>query len=189
MEYTPNFKFPIYTDNDTTSYLTTYNTTMGLIDTAIEEATTTIAKNTTDISALESQSQTTTESLSTLTETVAENSTSISGLKSRADGAEQQISTLQNALATTNENLDSVADVAGKIFKGTLSTGETTLAVTIGEFTDNTLVDVYTNVYGVNPLTIELRKATSGEPNLCVMTFDAQGEDINVAVVTRGGAV
>lgn len=186
MQYTQNYQLPQYTDNDTTSYLTTYNQTMELIDEAMHGIQTSVTKNDTDISALETQTTTNTNSISTLETSVSENSTAISGLVSRANGTDQSIAALQSGLNQTNENLESVADVAGQVYRGTLSSGEETLAITIGTFNTNTLVDVYSSVYGVNPKTIELRAATGGQPNLCVMTFDAQTEDVNVAVVTRG---
>lgn len=35
MTYTTNYRIPLYEDNDPTSYLTTYNDTMELIDTSL----------------------------------------------------------------------------------------------------------------------------------------------------------
>lgn len=182
MEYTPNYQLPLYTDNDVTSYMTIYNETMSDIDTALHDINTKVVKTDTDITALESQVETNTQTISTMAETVSDNSTAISGLQSRASGTDQSITALQVALQTTNEKLDNVSNAVEKVYRGTLSSGEKTLAITIGEFGSNTLVDVYSSVYGVNPLTIELRAATGGQPNLCVTTWDVQTEDVNVAV-------
>lgn len=188
MEYTPNIKLPQYTDNDTTSYLTVYNETMSLLDTAIFANQTNITKNDTDIATLENQMSNANDSITQLETSNEQTTEGLTGAVSRITALEQQQSSTTQAITNLDTKIDSVADVAGTIYSGTLSTGEETLAIAIGAFANNTLVDVYTSVYGVNPLTIELREATSGQPNLCVMTFDAQTEDVNVSVVTRGGA-
>lgn len=62
-----------------------------------------------------------------------------------------------------------------------LTAGSTSVQIT---FTDQTigattLIDVYTSIYGVNPLTV------STTTNAVVLTFDAQAADMNVVVVVN----
>ena len=62
-----------------------------------------------------------------------------------------------------------------------LTAGSTSIQIT---FTDqtigaSTLIDVYTSIYGVNPLTV------STTTNAVVLTFDAQAADMNVVVVVN----
>lgn len=187
MQYTPNLKLPQYEDNDVTSYLTTYNETMGLIDTAVAKNSTDIAKNTTDLSGLESQVTTLQDEVTTNTADISALETTVSGHASRLNGIDQSITALQTTDASLQTQIDSTADVAGQVYGGILTANETTLAIPIGEFDENTLVDVYTSIYGVNPLTIELRGATGGQPNVCVTTWDTQASDMKVTVVTRKG--
>lgn len=62
-----------------------------------------------------------------------------------------------------------------------LTAGSTSVQITFTQQTigANTLIDVYTSIYGVNPLTI------STTANAVVLTFDAQASDMNVVVVVN----
>lgn len=186
MIYTQNYRFPQYEENDVTSYLTTYNNTMEQIDTAIHNNETSIIKNTTDIETLENQQSTTDANVTDINNRLADVEIASQGHTARLNGIDQSITAIQGDIANINTELGTIADIAGKVYNGVLSAGETTLAITIGDFDDNTLVDVYVSQYGIAPLTIELREATGGQPNLCVMTFDEQQSDLRVAVVTKG---
>ena len=65
--------------------------------------------------------------------------------------------------------------------RGTLAIAATSVVLTFATQTigANTLVDVYTDVYGVNPTAV----ATTS--NTVTLTFDAQDSAVNVAVVVR----
>ena len=60
-----------------------------------------------------------------------------------------------------------------------LTAGSTSVQITFTEqvIGTTTLIDVYTSIYGVNPLTV------STTANAVVLTFDAQASDMNVVVV------
>lgn len=62
-----------------------------------------------------------------------------------------------------------------------LTAGSTSVQITFTEqvIGATTLIDVYTSVYGVNPLTV------STTANAVVLTFDAQASDMNVVVVVN----
>lgn len=62
-----------------------------------------------------------------------------------------------------------------------LTAGSTSVQITFTEQTigANTLVDVYTSIYGVNPLTV------STTSNAVVLTFAAQASDMNVVVIVN----
>ena len=62
-----------------------------------------------------------------------------------------------------------------------LTAGSTSVQITFTQQTigANTLIDVYTSIYGVNPLTV------STTTNAVVLTFDAQASDMNVVVVVN----
>ena len=62
-----------------------------------------------------------------------------------------------------------------------LTAGSTSVQITFTQQTigANTLIDVYTSIYGVNPLTV------STTANAVVLTFDAQAADMNVVVVVN----
>lgn len=81
MNYTTNYKIPLYEDSDPTSYLTTYNETMELIDTSLHALALKVANGELN------DRQFTAE---------------ISAIKGRLDVAENTINTLKTELATTN---------------------------------------------------------------------------------------
>lgn len=183
MKLTDNAKLTIYEANDITSYLTSsgWNGNMEKIDAYLGNLQTEVQKNTTDITALESQVgndhdeiNNLTSEVSDLTTAVSGNSANIAGLTTRLNTAETNITQLQDDVAK-----------AGTVYRGVLSANETTLAITIGDFTNNSLVDIYASVYGLAPLTAELRPASGGQPNLCVTTWDAQASDVSVAVIIK----
>ena len=62
-----------------------------------------------------------------------------------------------------------------------LTAGSTSVQITFTQQTigASTLIDVYTSMYGVNPLTV------STTANAVVLTFDAQASDMNVVVVVN----
>lgn len=84
MNYTTNYRIPLYEDNDPTSYLTTYNETMELIDTSLHALALKVANGEVN------DRQFTAE---------------ISAIKGRLDTAENAINTLKTELATTNGNV------------------------------------------------------------------------------------
>lgn len=81
MNYTANYKIPLYEGNDPTSYLTTYNDTMELIDTSLHALALKVASG--EIN----DRQFTAE---------------ISSIKGRLDTAESAIETIKTELANTN---------------------------------------------------------------------------------------
>jgi DNA repair exonuclease SbcCD ATPase subunit len=81
MNYTTNYRIPLYEDNDPTSYLTTYNETMELIDTSLHALALKVANGEVN------DRQFTAE---------------ISAIKGRLDTAENTINTIKTELATTN---------------------------------------------------------------------------------------
>lgn len=72
---------------------------------------------------------------------------------------------------------------AGIAVTGTLEAGETTLTLQSSEITTDSIIDVFTNVYGISPTNTV---ATTGSVTL---TFKAQQTDIGVKVVIINGLV
>lgn len=89
MNYTTNYRIPLYEDNDPTSYLTTYNETMELIDTSLHALALKVANGEVN------DRQFTAE---------------ISAIKARLDTAETIINTLKTELAKTNTNVSKNAE-------------------------------------------------------------------------------
>ena len=89
MTYTTNYRIPLYEDNDPTSYLTTYNETMELIDESLHALSLKVANGEVN------DRQFTAE---------------ISAIKGRLDTAENTINTIKTELATTNGKVSENAE-------------------------------------------------------------------------------
>lgn len=87
--------------------------------------------------------------------------------------------TASNAQAAIDEVVAMIPGAAAsEVQRATLASGSTSLTLTFASQTigANTLVDVYTGTYGVNPT------AVSNTTNTVTLTFDAQAADVVVAV-------
>lgn len=65
---------------------------------------------------------------------------------------------------------------ASTIFTETLAAGDTTITIISSQIAIGSMVDIYTDVYGLEPTNVAV---TAGQ---IVLTFDAQGVDIHVKV-------
>lgn len=72
-----------------------------------------------------------------------------------------------------------VGEKTEKVLSATLTAGSTQLVFTDASITNNSLIDVYTTVYGVNP-TEQVQSGTT-----LTLTFDAQDSNIGVKVVVK----
>ena len=61
----------------------------------------------------------------------------------------------------------------------TLAAGNTTLTLTDNRITTNSMIDYYTDAYGINPTSVVV---TTGQ---IVLTFAAQATALNVKVVVK----
>ena len=179
---TTNYGYPIFAPNDIPGWLTSWNNTMSAIDADLKNIQTQVTKNQTDTTTLEEQASTASTQIDTLQQQV-------SGIDTKVNGNSQNISALQNTtnnlslqLTQANNAISNLQANQGNVYRGTLSKGENTLAIQIGNFDSNSLVDIYASVYGVYPESMELRPASGGQPNLCVTTWETMNSDLNVAV-------
>lgn len=187
MKTTPNYGLTIYEPNDITAYMSAsgWNGTMEKLDTDMNGIQTQVTTSATNLATLEQQVSTDHDEINTLTSEVSDLTTTVQGNTANIAGLDTRITQTNTTVAGLQQDIAGIDEQIGQTFRGVLSKGETTLAITIGEFTNTSLVDVYSGTYGVNPLTIELRAASGGQPNLCVTTWDAQTDDMDVAVVIK----
>ena len=116
------------------------------------------------------------ENMANLQSQITENKNSISTNTTN-------ISNLQTSLGTTNTNIANlttrVTNIEGFELTSTLTAGATSLTFTNSKITTNSIVDIYSSVYGVNPKTVTLSNGS------IAMTFKAQSSDVSVKVVVR----
>lgn len=72
----------------------------------------------------------------------------------------------------TNEAINKLTNV----LTGTLTAGETTLTISDSSITEDSIIDIYTNVFGVNPTEV-----TVADDSI-TLVFDAQETDLGVKV-------
>lgn len=87
--------------------------------------------------------------------------------------------TATNAQAAIDELADAIPSAAAvETQRGTLTAGQTSVVLTFASQTigTNTLVDIYTDVYGVNPTAVATTSTT------VTLTFDAQQSAVSIAV-------
>lgn len=180
MKKTPNYGLDIYEPNDVTSYLVTYNNTMTSIDGDMKNIEDKADKNAIDVAGLEQQVSTDHDEINNLTAEVSDLQSAVSGNTSNINGLDSRLT----AMGTTVQNLSNlVNDTVPAFYSGVLSANEKTLAIPIGEHIDNLIIMPTTSVYGLAPLTMEVRAASGGQPNLIVTTWDAQAADVQVTMV------
>lgn len=98
------------------------------------------------------------------------------------DGDTASYDNTSSGLTATNIQ-DAIDELAGsgsgaEVQTGTLTTGQTSVTLTFTNVTigSTSLIDVYTDTFGVNPTNVTYTAST------VVLTFDAQASDIGVAV-------
>lgn len=69
-----------------------------------------------------------------------------------------------------------ISELVGSTLTGTLSAGETTISFTDPVITQESMIDIYTDVYGVNPTMVDYAQ----ENATLTLTFDAQKMDLGV---------
>lgn len=65
------------------------------------------------------------------------------------------------------------------VVTGTLSAGSTSITLTNSAITTDSVIDIYTSVYGVNPTVVSV---SAGSIRL---TFDAQSSAVNIRIEVR----
>ena len=200
MQYTTYYNLPQYEGSDKTAWLTVFNQAMLAIDTGIHGAKATADSasalaTTANNAATQASSDVTslTNSLNTVIGNINTiNSLIGNGTPTTTDqtiiGAINELHADQGDLAnlqTTAKNslVAAINEVAGggavsEVQRGTLTAGSTSLTLTFTDITigANTLIDVYSDTYGVNPSSIATTSTT------VTLTFDSQASDVAVAV-------
>lgn len=90
-----------------------------------------------------------------------------------------------NALETGNKSIFAAINELNTIgayltVSGTLTAGQTSITLSDNRITADSLIDIYTSIYGINPVTASV---SSGSVTL---TFEAQASDMLVAVNIKG---
>lgn len=96
------------------------------------------------------------------------------------DDSEQyhdDIADLKNADIAIGLRIDDLEDEMPEILTGTLTAGQTSLTIASAYITTNSIIDIYVDVFGVDPTNVVV---TTGS---ITITFDVQTTDLSVKVV------
>lgn len=145
---TTNYSLPIFVGSDVPSWLTDFNGAMQLIDTAIGNALIVANKADADIQLTEASLQELKTALETAIPVINQSAEELTALK----GAVQTMSSTVEQLNMLTEQLQ--GDV-GVVYEGILSAGETTLTLSVPVLTEESMLDVYTDKFGVAPTLVE----------------------------------
>lgn len=204
MQYTTYYSLPQYEGSDKTAWLTIFNQAMLAIDTAIHAAkseadsASTLAQTaqsaatraSSDVSNLTSSLNTVIGNINTINSLIGNGTPTttdetIIGAINELHADQGNLSNLQTTdksslVAAINEIAGGGGGggVASEVKRGTLTAGQTSIALTFTSQTisANTLVDVYTDTFGVNPSNVSINN------QVITLTFAAQASDVVVAV-------
>lgn len=145
---TTNYSLPIFIGSDVPSWLTDFNGAMQLIDTAIANSLAVANKADADIQLTEASLRELKTALEIAVPVVNQTAEELTALK----GTVQTMSSTVEQLNMLTEQLQ--GDV-GVVYEGILSAGETTLTLGTPALTEESMLDVYTDKFGVAPTLVE----------------------------------
>ena len=82
-------------------------------------------------------------------------------------------------LSLFKDKMDAMKANKPTVVTGTLSAGSTSITLTNSAITTDSVIDVYTSVYGVNPTGISVSAGS------ITLTFDAQSSAVNIRIEVR----
>lgn len=168
---TTNYSLPIFVGSDVPSWLVDWNNAMQLIDTAIGNVLTLANTNSADIALDEASIAELKSALEVATPIINETATKVSELIGSVSGISSTVESLKSGFTELQGDV-------GVVYKGILSAGETTLTIKVDTLTEESLIDVYTDVYGVSPVLVE-RDLIAKTVRL---TFPLQTDILNIRV-------
>lgn len=178
---TPNYHFPIFIGSDVPSWLVDWNNAMSNLDTAIAEALLAGQTAEADVKLLESTVTSIQTAVTSLTSTVDATVEDVVELK----GQMTAFTAIVNQLTADVQNLTARVEAAegkvGTVYTGIVGVGETTVTVSTPIVTANSMLDVYTDEYGLVPTSV------TGDMSAKTVTVvvPVRQSNLNVKVVVR----
>lgn len=117
--------------------------------------------------------------VSSIESQLSEAKLTLSGTVTSLNEAKTTLTTLGNSVSTLGNSVSTLQSNA-TVTKGTLAVGSTSIVLNNSKITTNSMLSIYTSVWGVNPKTVTV---ASGKVTL---TFDAQTVAVEVGVRVDG---
>lgn len=169
---TQNYDLPVYAGSDDLSVLTDFNGAMNTIDTAMNNNKTT--------------AQNASQAANNAVQTVSSLSESIQTITNALNQMSNDISSLGNTVQLINANYTTLNGKVGvleqkaALIRGTLVAGSDTVVLANERITPNSVLDVYTGVWGVLPTAVVCGNGS------VTLTFEVQEANLEVAVKVVG---
>lgn len=168
---TTNYNLPIFVGSDVPSWLTDWNSAMQLLDTAIGNVLTVANKANADIQLTEAELAEVKKAVEKALPIIETATTDIAQLKLSLQGVSSTVESLGRDVEDLQGNV-------GVIYSGVLSAGETTLTLSTPALTVQSIIDVYTDKFGVAPTLVE----ADATAKVVRLTFAIQTDILNVKV-------
>lgn len=178
---TVNYHLPIFIGTDIPSWLVDWNNAMTALDNAIGEALLAGQTAEADVSALESTVQAIQTAVTTLTNSVNDNTTDITDLKGQMVAYTQIVTQLTADVQNLTSRVETAEGTVGTVYTGIVGIGETTVTISAPIVTANSMIDVYTDEYGLVPTSV------TGDASAKTVTVvvPVRQSNLNVKIVVR----
>ena len=178
---TTNYHLPIFIGTDIPSWLVDWNNAMTALDNAIGEALLAGQTAEADVTALENTVKSIQTAVTTLTSTVGDNTTGINDLKGQMVAYTQIVNQLTADVQNLTSRVETAEGTVGTVYTGIVGVGETTVTVSTPIITTNSMIDVYTDEYGLVPKNVTANVAEK----LVTVTVDSRETTLQVSVLVR----
>ena len=178
---TTNYHLPIFIGTDIPSWLVDWNNAMTALDNAIGEALLAGQTAEADVSALESTVTAIQTAVTALTASVNDNTTDITDLKGQMVAYTQIVNQLTADVQNLATRVDSAEGTVGTVYSGIIGVGESTVTVSTPIVTADSMIDVYTDEYGLIPTSVVGDVAGK----TVTVTVPVRQSNLNVKVVVR----
>ncbi len=178
---TTNYNLPIYAPSDVTSYLVTWNGAMTLLDTTIANVQKIAEKAGADITLVESAVEQLKTGVQQLNTAVSKNADDITTANGEISGIKVNVANLTGDVTNLTAEVEEAVSKVGTVYNGVIGVGEDTLSVNAPNLTADSLVDVYTDEYGVIP------KSVTGDllQKIITVKVDSRETVLQVKVMVR----
>lgn len=178
---TSNYKLPIYAPNDVTSYLVTWNGAMTLLDTTLANIQKMAETAGADVTLVEASVKQLKEAVQQLNNNVVKNAEKIQSNTEDIAGMKINLSNLDGEVVNLKAEVEEAVGKVGAVYRGVISVGEDTLSVNTPNLAADSLVDVYSDEYGLVPKNVSVNVAEK----LVTVKVDSRETTLQVAIVVR----
>lgn len=178
---TTNYNLPIYAPDDVTSWLVTWNGAMTELDKIIANVQKMAEAAGADVTLVEQAVEQLKTSVQQLNTAVTKNAEDINTANSEISGIKVNVANLTGDVASLTADVVEAVDKIGTEYKGVIGVGEDTLTVNAPNLAADSLIDVYTDEYGLVPKNV----TANVTEKLVTVTVDSRETTLQLSVLVR----